>query len=93
VNRSELIKAVTGASGLTHADITRVFEELENTINDTLSKGEGIQWLGLLKFEVKDRPERQAVKPGTTEKITVPAKRVVKVTPFKKLSEAVAASG
>ena len=97
MNRSELIKAVADNgdvkdAGLKKDNVTAVIGALEGAVIDALRKGENVEWLGFLKLELQHKPARMALKPGTSEQVPVAAKNVVKVTPFKPLKEAAAAS-
>ena len=54
-----------------------------------LKKGGKIQLVGFGTFEVKERAEREGIKPGTTEKITIPASKAPKFKAGKALKDAV----
>jgi DNA-binding protein HU-beta len=82
MNKTDLIKKVAASTGHTQlvtGDIVdAVFENLTAAL---VNDGEKITIQGFGNFAVKERAARIAVKPGTTERIQVPAKKVVKFTP------------
>ncbi|NJC87411.1 MAG: HU family DNA-binding protein [Desulfuromonas sp.] len=53
----------------------------------TIKSGDKLRINGLGTFSIKARPARTARHPRTGEKISVPAKRVLKFTPVKDLKE------
>lgn len=69
-----------------------VLTHLERVISDALAEGRVVSLSGFLRFEAVNKPERQGRNPQTGEAITIPAKRVVRVKPLKRLADWVAAS-
>ena len=78
MNKTELIKAVAVGANLTQADAKAAVEATLNAIVDSIKKEETVALLGFGTFSVNERPERQGINPATKEKITIPAKKVVK---------------
>lgn len=78
MNKTDLSKAVAAQTGITQTLASTVLEAVLEQIVDQVSQGEKVTLQGFGAFSVKDRAERMAVKPGTTERIVVPAKKVVK---------------
>ena len=67
-------------------------EKLEaflTAVKTVLEKKDEISFLGFGKFEVVDRAAKEGINPQTKEKITIPAKKVVKFKPGKALAEKV----
>lgn len=65
-------------------------EKLEaflTAVETVLEKNDEISFLGFGKFEVVDRAAKEGMNPQTKEKITIPAKKVVKFRPGKALAE------
>ena len=69
-------------------------EELVNqfldTVEETLLKGDSVQFVGWGTFEVKERAARTGINPQTKKEIKIPAKNVVKFKVGKKLADNVA---
>lgn len=59
------------------------------TIEEVLTKGDEISFLGFGKFEVTERSARTCRNPQTGEEMQVEAKKVVKFKPGKALAEKV----
>lgn len=67
-------------------------EKLEaflTAVETVLEKKDEISFLGFGKFEVVDRATKEGINPQTKEKMTIPAKKVVKFKPGKVLAEKV----
>ena len=54
-------------------------ERFENAFKEITAESGGINLVGFIKSEVKDKPAHESKNPRTKEKITVPAKKVIKV--------------
>ena len=97
LTKTQILTELSERSGVAKKDVSEVLEKLEGLIEESLGKkGPGVFTLpGLLKIAIKTRkkqPARQGINPQTGEKIQIaakPARRVVKVTPLKKLKEMV----
>jgi len=89
MNKSQLIEAVASDSGLSKTDSARAIESLIDTVTRTLKKGDEVSITGFGKFSVKDTAPSVRVNPQTREKINVPARKRVKFSPGKELSDAV----
>ena len=67
-------------------------EKLEaflTAVETVLENKDEISFSGFGKFEVVDRAAKEGINPQTKEKITIPAKKVVKFKPGKALAEKV----
>ena len=67
-------------------------EKLEaflTAVETVLEKKDEISFLGFGKFEVVDRAAKEGINPQTKEKMSIPAKKVVKFKPGKALAEKV----
>ena len=60
------------------------------TVEETLLKGDSVQFVGWGTFEVKERAARTGINPQTKKEIKIPAKNVVKFKVGKKLADNVA---
>jgi DNA-binding protein HU-beta len=76
MNKSELIDAVSGASGLAKADATRAVDAVFDTITATLKSGDSVALVGFGTFAVKERAARSGRNPRTGETITIAASKM-----------------
>ena len=89
MTKPELIAQVAAAADTTKAEAERIINASLDTIQETLAKGESIQFIGFGNFEVKERAARTGINPRTKQSITIPAKKAVTFKPGKKLKDAV----
>ena len=97
LTKTEVLNALSEATGLTKPQVHEFFEALTKLIADNLKEGgPGVFNVpGMLKVKVvrkEAKPEREGKDPFTGEMRTFkaqPAKNVVKVTALKKLKDAV----
>ncbi|MGI6020377.1 MAG: HU family DNA-binding protein [Lachnospiraceae bacterium] len=89
MNKAELIKAIAAQTGLKNEDAGKALNAFIDVTTAELKKGGKIQLVGFGTFEVKERAEREGIKPGTTEKITIPASKAPKFKAGKALKDAV----
>ena len=73
----------------TKAEAERKLNTLLDLFEETLVKGDDVNFIGWGKFEVKDTPERLGRNPKTGEEVTIPAKKVVKFKAGKGLADKV----
>lgn len=67
-----------------------MYNTVFETIIDLLSNGNDLAIHGLGKFEIKERSERTARNPRTSEEIVIPQHKVVTFKVAKAIKEAVA---
>lgn len=91
ISKSELIDSVATKSDLNKAQAKEVVDAVLDAISEQLEKGNKVVLTGFGSFEVRERSARQGVKPGTSEKINIPASRVPAFKPGKGLKERVSA--
>ena len=91
VNKGHLVEKVTESTGLSKKDVKRVVDGVFDHITEHLQRGDRVQITGFGAFEVRERAARQGVKPGTTEKIDIPASNYPAFKPGKSLKESVKA--
>ncbi len=89
MTKSELIEQVAQTSGLSKKQAGEAVNATLNTIQDSLASGESVTITGFGSFEVRDRKARDGVKPGTSEKIHIPASKYPAFKPGKPLKDAV----
>ena len=74
---------------LTKAEAERKLDVLLEIITETVANGEEVRLSGFGTFSRVEKSERQGVNPSTQEKITIPAKKVVKFKVAKALADKV----
>ena len=79
MNKTELSGAVAKQANLTQAQAKAAVEATLDAIATALKEGDKVALLGFGTFSVNERPERQGINPSTKEKITIAAKKVVKI--------------
>jgi DNA-binding protein HU-beta len=89
MNRQGLIDHIANEAGISKKDAGAALNAALDGIRDTLAGGESVALTGFGTFEVRSRKEREGVKPGTTEKITIPAAKVPAFKAGKGLKDAV----
>ena len=78
MTKQELIKTVSTATGLTQVQSEKAVHAFMDAIRESVINGEKVTLKGFGSFEKRTRKERNSVKPGTREVISVPAKDYVK---------------
>jgi DNA-binding protein HU-beta len=89
MNKVDLVEAVAKETGHSKKDSERVLEVVLGAVTKALSKGQPVKLAGFGAFTVRNRKARIGVKPGTTEKIKIPATKVVGFKASKNLKEKV----
>ncbi|PPD33162.1 MAG: DNA-binding protein HU [Methylomonas sp.] len=89
MNKSELIDAIAGKSGLTKADSGRALDGFIQSIEEALKNGDSVALVGFGTFEVKERAERKGRNPQTGEEITIKAAKIPSFKAGKSLKDAV----
>lgn len=87
VSKADLIDAVAEKSDLTKKDVKTVVDTMLETVSSHLKQGDKVQLTGFGTFEVRDRKARTGVKPGTTDKIDIPASKYPAFKPGKGLKD------
>ncbi len=89
MNKADIIQAITKEVGITNKEANSAVDALVDAIKKALKKGDHVSLVGFGSWEVKKRAKRKGVNPQTGEKITIPARKVVKFNPGKDLKEKV----
>lgn len=89
MTKSDLIDNVAQKSGLSKKDAGSAVNAVLDSIQGALTKGESVQITGFGTFEVRQRAARDGVKPGTSEKIKIPASKAPAFKAGKTLKDAV----
>ncbi|MBR3444596.1 MAG: HU family DNA-binding protein [Prevotella sp.] len=78
MNKTQLIDKIAANSGLTKADSKKALDATLKAVKETLKKGDKLALVGFGTFSVTKRPKRQGINLLTKQKVTIPAKKVVK---------------
>jgi len=79
VTKKELVNRIAEETGQTKVVVKNILQRFLDEIIEELVQGNRLEFREFGVFEVRMRAARQAQNPRTLEKVTVPAKRVVKV--------------
>lgn len=89
MNKSELIAAIAGKTGLTKKDSEQAVNVLIEEIADALKKGDKVSVAGFGTFEVKHRAARMGRNPKTKEPIQIAASKAPAFKPGKQFKDAI----
>ncbi len=89
VSKADLVDLVADDTGMTKKDVKTVVDTMLSHITQHLDKNQTVQLTNFGTFEVRNRKARAGVKPGTTERIKIPASKYPAFRPGKALKEAV----
>lgn len=89
VSKADLVSKVAADTDKSKSDVKRVLDAALNEVMDSLQSGGKVQLTGFGTFEVRERKARSGVKPGTTEKIKIPASKYPAFKPGKGLKDRV----
>ena len=89
LNKTDLIKAVAGATGLTQVDSEKAVKASLEAITTELAAGGSVTIIGFGTFSVYERKARTGKNPQTGATIKIAAKKVAKFKPGKALQEMV----
>ncbi len=89
VTKADLVDHVADITGMKKKDVKAVIDALLTEIAEMLDRDYKVQLTGFGTFEVRKRKARVGVKPGTTERIKIPASKYPAFKPGKALKEKV----
>ncbi|MBW7915743.1 MAG: HU family DNA-binding protein [Trueperaceae bacterium] len=73
VSKADLVGEVAEATGQSKKAVKETMDALLASMTSSIAKGSKVTLTGFGTFEVRKRKARTGVKPGTTEKIKIPA--------------------
>ena len=73
ISKADLVDTLAEEIGLNKSQAKDALEAVLSTITSHLEKEDKVQLTGFGTFEVRERSAREGVKPGTSEKIQIPA--------------------
>lgn len=89
VSKADLVDQIAGETGMSKKDVKAVIDGMLGHVTTRLKSGEKVQLTGFGTFEVRERKARSGVKPGTTDRIEIPASRYPAFKPGKGLKDSV----
>lgn len=89
VSKAELVDIVADETGMKKKDVKAVVDSMISQVTSHLDKGAKVQLTGFGTFEVRERKARTGVRPGTTDRIDIPASKYPAFKPGKALKEQV----
>ena len=87
MNKAELINAIAEKAGLSKADAKNALDATIEVISEAMVQNDKVALIGFGTFSVSEKAERTGINPATKEKITIPAKKVVKFKAGAELAE------
>ncbi len=73
ISKADLVDTLAGETELNKSQAKDALEAVLSTITSHLEKEDKVTLTGFGTFEVRERNAREGVKPGTSEKIQIPA--------------------
>jgi DNA-binding protein HU-beta len=94
MTKTELERAIADAAGVEKRTAAAVLDALEEVVTVNVRAGEAVTirpgFIKVSRKDVKARAARKGTNPFTGEPTTRPASKTAKVTPLKKLKDAIA---
>jgi len=89
MNKKQLTAAMAEKAGMTLTEAGKALDAFIESVGAALKEGDSVQLVGFGSLQVKVRAEREGVNPASKEKISIPAKKVVKFKAGKALEDAI----
>lgn len=89
VSKADLVDRIAGETGMSKKDVKAVVDGMLGHVTTHLKSGEKVQLTGFGTFEVRERKARSGVKPGTTDRIDIPASKYPAFKPGKGLKDSI----
>lgn len=89
MNKAELIEQIAESSGVTKVTAKKALDSFLTNMGKAMQQGERVIVSGFGSFHISERAEKTGRNPQTGETISIPAHRVVKFRPGKKLRSVV----
>jgi len=75
ISKADLTKELAEKTGMGQKEVKTLVDGMLETVSSHLKQGDKVQLTGFGTFEVRERSARTGVKPGTSEKIEIPASK------------------
>ena len=89
MTKQDIINNMASAAGISKAAANKALDGFLTGVSKALKKGDKVTLIGFGTFAVKKRSARKGRNPQTGETIKIPATKVPKFTPGKKLKDTV----
>lgn len=90
VSKADLVDGVANVTKLSKKSVKEAVDALLESMSSEVARGNKVTLTGFGTFEVRKRKARTGVKPGTTEKIKIPASKYPAFKAGKSLKDKVA---
>ena len=90
VSKADLVDGVANVTKLSKKSVKETVDALLESMSKEVARGNKVTLTGFGTFEVRKRKARTGVKPGTTEKIKIPASKYPAFKAGKSLKDQVA---
>lgn len=87
MNKTDLINEIAAKAGLNKVAAKAALDACLESIEQALANDDKVQLLGFGTFQVVEKDERMGINPRTKEKITIPARKVVRFKPSADLAK------
>lgn len=77
MKKSEMIEALASKTGLTKADVEKVFNGTFELFKEELANGNNVSVAGFGTFKISERAARDGINPLTKQPLHIPAKKAV----------------
>ncbi|MDE6218757.1 MAG: HU family DNA-binding protein [Muribaculaceae bacterium] len=81
MNKTDLVNEIAAKAQLNKNQAKAALDACLESVSQALANEDKVQLIGFGTFSIVDKPERQGINPATKEKITIPARKVVKFKP------------
>ncbi len=78
IGKTQLVEQLAQKTGLSKKDAGAAVSALSDLMVEALKGGSSVGFPGMGTFSVAETAERQGVRPGTSDKITIPAGKKVR---------------
>lgn len=78
MNKADLVNAIAEKAGLSKVQAKGALDATLAAITEAVAKNDKVALIGFGTFAVVEKGERTGINPATKQKITIPAKKVVK---------------
>ena len=89
MNKTELVAAIAENAEISKKDAEKALKAFADVVAEELKKGEKVQLVGFVTFEVSERAAREGRNPQTGETMTLAACKAPKFKAGKALKDAV----
>jgi DNA-binding protein HU-beta len=87
MNKTDLTNEIAAKAGLTKVQAKAAMDACFESISQALVNEDKVALIGFGTFQVVEKGERTGINPQTKEKITIPARKVVKFKPAEGLGK------